>query len=231
MDWGYVAGFFDGEGSVRLKAAPSRPNYALTGLSWANNNLESLEAIQAFIEAGHIQIRKKRGMMTKEAYQLNISKVEELIRVGEMMLPHLIIKRERMQKMLDFVRENRKPQSSAWGVLVAIGVDEIKRLYFDEGMTQSQIADKIGCSRGAVSSYFIVNEITGRRTGPADGAYGILVSHGKEKLFAMYESGMTYKQIAEQLGVRYGTVSNYFWREGKVKLTRKIRKARRENNG
>ena len=114
MDWSYVAGYFDGEGTVRLNEVPSRPGYLLTGLSWANTHLESLEAIRDFISCGTIRPKARREHY-RPGYELVVNRADDVLRVGEQMLPHLIIKRARLKEMLEFVHGHRKPQPKAWG--------------------------------------------------------------------------------------------------------------------
>lgn len=140
------------------------------------------------------------------------------------MLPYLIVKRDKMKDMIAWAENNIRPIPN-WGALSKAGVKEIERLYREEKLTQRQIAEKFHVTHGAVSSFFLRKGIKGRRSGPQEGAYGILAKHGKKKLFSMYESGMTMNEIAEELQVRVGTVRMYFWKKHS-KLTKKIRRAR-----
>ncbi len=41
MDWGYVAGYFDGEGTVRFRVAPEKSRKNITELHFANTHRES----------------------------------------------------------------------------------------------------------------------------------------------------------------------------------------------
>jgi len=166
MDWSYVAGYFDGEGNVRFRAAPSRPDYILTSISWSNTHLESLDAIRDFIRCGRIQHKKLKYGYVHQGHQLIVSRVADILRIGEQMLPHLVIKRQQLQEMMDYVRAHRKPISKNWGVLAAVGTAEIERLYREEGMTQEEISAKFGCHRGAVGTFMCRNGINGRRPGP-----------------------------------------------------------------
>lgn len=231
MDWGYVAGYFDGEGSVRFKAAPSRPDYILVGLEWANTHLGSLEAMRDFMGCGRIQ-ESAQGR-NKPVYHLQIQRVEDVLRVGEQMLPHLIIKGDKLAEMMAWARENRKALPETWGVLAAAGVEEITRLYHEEGLTQKEIAAKFGVGAGAVATFFLRNGIRGRRRGPKEGAYGVLAQFGHERLQQMYEDGMTMAEIAEQLGVRAHTVYMHFYVRG-VRVdspSREIRRKRAARKG
>jgi hypothetical protein len=166
MDWSYVAGYFDGEGSVRFKAPPSRPDYVLIGLSWANTHLPSLEAIRDFIGCGIIQHRKLKAGYVHQGHQLNVQRLVDILRVGEEMLPRLIVKRDQVEAMLQYARVERKPISERWGVLSRLGVAEIERMYRDTGMTQENIAQHLGMHRGAVATFMSRNGIEGRRPGP-----------------------------------------------------------------
>lgn len=227
MEWAYVAGYFDGEGNVRCKAAPSRPDYVLTGLSWSNTHRESLEMIQEFIGCGNMQ-KKKKSNKYRSGYQLNVQRRDDVLRVGKAMLPYLIVKREQMEKMLAFIEGNRSAAPETWGAITDVGVEEVSRLYHEEGMTQREIAKLIRVSDGAVSTFFLRNGINGRRTGPREGN-GVVAKYGVDKLVAMYESGMTLHEIAKSLDVRYGTLHHYLWRKGvKLDATKAIRRARKE---
>lgn len=225
MDWSYIAGYFDGEGHVIFKAFPSRPDYIMIGLTWSNTHLGSLEAMRDFMQRGTIVTGKRKEGHYKPIHRLGLHRVEDIVWAGEAMLSHLIVKNDQVQAMLEWAKLHRSSAPETWGILTEIGVEEITRLYHDEGLTQQQIADKFGVSHGGVSSFFLRNEITGRRRGPQEGAYGILAEHGHEKLLAMYESGMTMSQIAEKLGVRTGTVYMHFYTRG-IRLTSRVRHAR-----
>lgn len=224
MNWAYIAGYFDGEGHVRCRAAPSRPSRKTVLLSWANTHLGSLEAMRAFMRCGRISVKPMTRGMRKPGGTLTVSRVEDLIRVGKAMLPHLLVKQEAMAEMLEYAIANVRPLAN-WKVLTNAGVEEIARLYHVEGLTQKEIAKRYGVTDGAVSTFMVRQEIKGRRTGPKEGAYGILAKHGKVKILEMFEGGMTYGEIAEFLGVRHGTVAQWFWSHG-IKLTKRIRKAR-----
>jgi len=225
MDWSYIAGYFDGEGHVHFKAAPSRPDYILIYLSWSNNHRGSLEAMQEFMGCGFITNGKRKNPAHMPGHALVVAAVEDILRVGEALMPHLLIKQEALQKMMTWARDHRTARPDTWGLLTTIGVEEITRLNHDEGLTQREIAEKLGVSSSGVSTFFLRNGINGRRRGPAEGAYGILTEFGYDKLQAMYEQGMTIAEIAKEVGVQYGTVYMHFFSRG-IRLTKRIRRAR-----
>ena len=166
MDWSYVSGYFDGEGTARCKAAPSRPDYVLTMLSWANTHEESLRKIHEFIGCGYIQRRKKKSEEYTRGYELKVNRALDVIRVGEAMLPHLIIKHDKVKEIIEFVKQNRKPLPKNWGVLSSVGPDEIRRLYWEGGLNQDQIGRMCGCGGKAVNRYMKKHKIVGRPPGP-----------------------------------------------------------------
>jgi len=228
MDWSYIAGYFDGEGNVRFKAAPSRPEYKLIGLTWSNTHLGSLEAMQAFMECGTIGHRRVEQQY-KQGHQLKVERVEDILRVGESMIPFLIVKHDEVVAMLAWAKNHRQPQSERWGILTRIGAEEIARLYHEEGLTQSQIGAKYGVSGGSVSSFFLRNNIKGRRRGPKTGAYGILAQYGTEKIVAMFTGGMTIDEIAQEVGVQPHTIYMHLYHKGiRLSITKAIRRARLE---
>jgi hypothetical protein len=229
MDWSYVAGYFDGEGHVHFKAAPSRPNYKLVSLSWANTHLGSLEAIRDFMGCGIVQNGAKKAGY-RPGYFLMVARVEDILRVGECLVPHLIVKREALIEMLAWAREHRQPQTANWGLLAKLGVEEVTRLYHEEGLTQKQIAMRVGVGSGAVANFFLTHGINGRRRGPAEGAYGILTAYGYDNLRALYEQGMTLPEIAKEVGVKAHTVYMHFYVRG-IRLTKPIRRARAVRHG
>jgi intein-encoded DNA endonuclease-like protein len=49
IDWGYVGGYFDGEGCVFVR----RGGYV--SLIWTNTHLQSLEALQGFLGCGYVK--------------------------------------------------------------------------------------------------------------------------------------------------------------------------------
>ncbi len=61
MNWNYIAGFFDGEGTIN----PCENNRYKVGITQANKKV--LEEIQLFTKIGHIHFIKKRKSHWKDA--------------------------------------------------------------------------------------------------------------------------------------------------------------------
>ena len=98
----YIAGFFDGEGSIFI-AWNSRGTLRL-GLSFTNTNLEVLNQIKDFFGdgCGYITISSRRPQY-KLCYTLTIRRKESLRRVITSMYPYLIVKAEQADIALDFL--------------------------------------------------------------------------------------------------------------------------------
>jgi len=127
MDWSYIAGFFDGEGSV-IK------NYNQTGrpypyLSWSNTNKEVLDRVCEFLIDNNIRAKVNHwanGDVNnhgwKDKYWLTVYDKESVLTCIYAMHPHLIIKVldvEWAWEVLEGVvsRKNLRPIPSGRGIL------------------------------------------------------------------------------------------------------------------
>ena len=74
MNWEYISGFFDADGSVSAMSARKTENKTLQ-LSFHNNELTILQEIQAFIYKelnlkGKISLKKSKNVNHQDAYEL-----------------------------------------------------------------------------------------------------------------------------------------------------------------
>lgn len=88
MDWRYVAGFFDGEGSI-VKTPVYRYRIFVT-----QTNEEVLKKIQAFTGVGSVVPITKRKKHWKNAWIYYISSSENILRFLRHIQPYLIVKKE-----------------------------------------------------------------------------------------------------------------------------------------
>lgn len=162
MDWGYVAGYFDGEGCVEYyKPGNAKSKKKRCAITFHNTNRASLEAIQEFIECGNLRERKRAKLGTKSMYQLSIERRVHLVRVIPKMLEHSIIKREILAALLEQV-SLRRDESPGFGNLAAAGPDEIRRLYWNDRLSMAKIAKKYGVTWGAVKMFMRRHDIPTR---------------------------------------------------------------------
>lgn len=99
MSWEYLAGFFDGEGTIRLSNRATHWSIAQS----QDRGRRALEEIQRFlgdqgIPSG-IHVKRRRDGM----YTLWISKRASVERIGRATLPYLRIKKVEMQDALRYL--------------------------------------------------------------------------------------------------------------------------------
>jgi hypothetical protein len=157
MNWGYVTGYFDGEGSVGIwqhgKASVK------CSLTWTNTNRESLEAMRLFIGCG--TVRKGTAPIKEthmQVYKLMVERRCDMLRVAQAMLDMSIIKRPLLIKMLERLAD-QKDESIGRGALGLCGVDGIRALYWDDKMSTLEIGAKLNVSYTAVKNFMRLNGI------------------------------------------------------------------------
>lgn len=80
--------------------------------------------------------------------------------------------------------------------------EKIHRLYFNEGLTQEDVATKISISRSSVQKVFKENEWEGRRSRRTTDVDEL------KRLY--YEEGLTQEEVAKKLGIASRTVAKIF---------------------
>jgi LAGLIDADG-like domain len=93
MTWEYIAGFFDGEGSIVTK----RGGYALMV---SQTNEEVLDEIAAYAKVGNVYALTKRKQHWKNAWVYCVTDYRGTVKVLEGMLPHLVVKKDLAQRAL-----------------------------------------------------------------------------------------------------------------------------------
>jgi DNA-directed RNA polymerase specialized sigma24 family protein len=91
---------------------------------------------------------------------------------------------------------------------------ELERLYYDEGLTQAQIASRYGCSSTTI--YKLMQEYDLKTRITAD-YYRVEIA--RETLQALYDEGLTQAQIAARLGCSKGAIANRMREYGIVTRT------------
>jgi hypothetical protein len=145
IGWGYVAGFFDGEGSAGVYQTPTKgPNSTAWSVAFINTHRPVLDQIRVFLGAGTIRERKckKPGLSKKPVYSLVVSRIDDLRRILPPLIERCQIKADVLVRVLEHVA-NKKPATN-WGKLATLGPKEIRRLYWEEGMSAGAIGDRAG---------------------------------------------------------------------------------------
>jgi len=123
ISWGYVAGFFDGEGWVTFY-----PKYAHVAV--ANKDVMVLELIQSFLGYGKIY-------NTGRVQTLFIGNHEHQLDFCYHVLPHSIVKKAKLERLRTFIEgkewwANRK--------LKNVARNELEELYWNKKLSIRQIA-------------------------------------------------------------------------------------------
>jgi transposase len=117
MDYDYVTGFFDAEGSVWFKEAKFKDGYVrkIIRLQFVNTNEFALREIQKFLNAGYIYQYQRviNHFGKKPIYVLYVYKKEDIIRIAKEFLKFSLIKRKKLIELLNYLKinyEETKPE-------------------------------------------------------------------------------------------------------------------------
>jgi len=91
MNWQYIAGFFDGEGSIILKNGRSR-------IAIVQTNKPVLESIKKFTKCGNIFEVTKRKPHWKDCWVYSISCKKDIYNFLRKITPYLFVKKELAEK-------------------------------------------------------------------------------------------------------------------------------------
>jgi hypothetical protein len=97
--WGYVAGFFDGEGNLHRDKFKSTVHLRLDNTSKA-----VLEKIQSFTGYGQISNRGRQKPHHKDRYRLTVADHSKVLIMLEKMLPYLVVKESTAKQMIEYIR-------------------------------------------------------------------------------------------------------------------------------
>ena len=92
MNWGYISGFFDADGSITLAKNQSNANKTIQ-LSFHNNEIVILEEIRNFIQKelglnGVISIKRARKISHQDSYDLKYVYKKALIIANNLNISH-----------------------------------------------------------------------------------------------------------------------------------------------
>ncbi len=138
MDWNYLAGFIDGEGSIILK--PPRVRIYIS-----NTNEPVLKKIKGFVGCGSVfEVKRKIKGNWKKQYGWTIGSHKEVLGILKKIEPFLIIKKELCNKAILYIEGKRWQKDY-------ISKDELKKLKYLE--SSRKIAAKLGVSQFSVLKY------------------------------------------------------------------------------
>lgn len=147
MSWEYVAGFFDGEGSVvRYKCENERTKY---GLSIAQVNQEVLQKIVEFTGVGSIYTYPRNNPNHSALSTVYIGHHEEQAKFTRNVLPYSIVKAKKLRRCLAFI-EGREWYANA--KLRNVDKNQLA-LEHEQGVSFRRLGEKYGLAPSAIFHY------------------------------------------------------------------------------
>jgi len=149
VNWSYVAGFFDGEGSIFLRQNYKKATAKFPVIAFSNTNLEVLEKIRNFLNAGHINQKKENRRGYKKNYVLAVTDYKNSLRIAKELSSHCIVKRKALFDMISFLENydyhssNRDPYPSK---------DWLEEHYWGQKLSTYEIAKILNCSQQKVNN-------------------------------------------------------------------------------
>jgi len=160
MNWGYVAGFLDGEGCVYVRVTPRKSPLGKkieAFLIFVNSDKEVLEAIKRFLRVGYIVKPREYPRKWGACYELRICGMATCYRIAKKLLPYSIVKKEKLKELIRIVDEHldligKRLQDAEKLVVEAIALR-------NQGHSLSSIADNLGATRGQVKGWLLRGRI------------------------------------------------------------------------
>jgi len=104
MNWSYIAGLFDGDGSISARETKTRNlSFGDLYVGLYSTNREVIEKIHAFIGIGNFYVRKKGE---RNEYRIIIHKQKEMLFFLKKIYPHLIVKKEKAKWAIKWLETN-----------------------------------------------------------------------------------------------------------------------------
>jgi hypothetical protein len=98
----WLAGFFDGEGSLTKSTGGRNHKYKSWIVSISNTCLESLQFCSKITNAGSICTKDRKNIENrKPAWDWRVNSQRNIVAICEQMLPYLIIKKIKVKQFLE----------------------------------------------------------------------------------------------------------------------------------
>jgi len=101
----WLAGFFDGEGSISEFKGGRDYKYRTWKLSAPNTNRQSLEKCKTVTGVGGICVKYEKTKRRKKLWQWQLSAQRDIQKILLQMLPYLVIKKKKAKRFLKMFRE------------------------------------------------------------------------------------------------------------------------------
>jgi hypothetical protein len=147
MNWDYVAGFIDGEGSIIIKPPRVR-------LYISNTNKEILEEIKKFVNCGSVfEVKREIKGNWKKQYGWTICSHQEVLKILTNLKDRLFIKKELCKKAVDYIEHKRWQKDY-------LSKEELKK-WRNLGSSR-KIAKKLGVSQFSILKYLKKYDLFGK---------------------------------------------------------------------
>jgi len=153
MNWDYLAGYFEADGSITWRKEIRYGKKVITGAKLAITSCDRdvIEKIAEFLNLPcyHLE-RKKHGW--QDTYTVATSNRKKL----EWIIPELLKrtfmerKKKKLKEVLEWYKKHEPYRDSKRKRLI----EKIKKLYWDDGMTMTEIAEKLGFKQASCISYY-----------------------------------------------------------------------------
>lgn len=150
MNWDYIAGFFDGEGTV-FKSHRNRNGRTehIASVTMYNTHREVLEQIQNFLGGAgsiYVHLRPDRPN-TKPCYAYRIAGHRTLQRILPKLISRSVLKRDGLKEVYSFVMTNRWKHNKLTWPQVAEVIGSVRA-----GVKRRDLADRFGVSLTVISN-------------------------------------------------------------------------------
>ena len=154
ITWEYLAGFFDGEGTIYFNPKLKKGVHTFVGVYQAEHQASVLYLIRKFLKENNIEskiyIRKeKRKGQNYRGVSLEIGHKIEVLNFLKKIEPYLIVKRNKCAKIIKEIEEYLK--NGGKHCLTTFEKAEIKKLW-DSGETAKNISRKLGLNYNTIMS-------------------------------------------------------------------------------
>ena len=145
LTWEGVGWFFLADGTSCLSKQTSHPGSTTfqNKISFDNSMGEPIEAIAEFLGW---KVSSRPSQSGTIMYKTETGKISEVIRVGKGMIPWLpsCVKKKRLAEVIAYA-ESRPPR------IAEKHLPEIERLYWEEGLSQPEVGERLGFTEHQVS--------------------------------------------------------------------------------
>lgn len=145
MNWNYVAGFFDGEGSVTVRTHQHGKDYF--SLLFYNTHLPTLRTLRAFLHCGSILKSCGGKGHQKQVWVLKINRQRQNLSIAKQLVNRTIIKRPKLRKLIRILSTRNHN-----GELRELTRSRLKQLYWENAMSPREIALLVGCCPTSITN-------------------------------------------------------------------------------